>query len=137
MSDKSLKSLIGGRFSAPTADIPAQLEDTDLEAAGDGSKERGFGVVSKHPQPGVFVEDSKGVPHGICYGAFRSRLTGDTGFTWLSIVFEQADGDWELNISGEKLRTLARELTLQRVMTLHVGGPVSAIEVQQREKKGY
>ena len=131
MNDSELKKRLFGR-SQPAADIPAQVEDDEIE----GAKRDGCGVSVKHAQPGLFVEDSAGAFHGISYGAFRSPVSLGPDQKHLAVVFEQFDGEYELHVVGTELKSLARQITTQQRVTLHVGGPVTGIEVVKREKEG-
>lgn len=127
MSDNELKrGLFGRGRQAP--DIPAQLED-EIE----GAIPDGCGISVKHASSGLFVEDSDGDFHGISYGAFRSRITLAQDQLQLVVVFEQFDGEYELRVTGTTLKSLARQMTTQQRVTLHVGGQVSGIEVVKRE----
>lgn len=135
MKDSDLKkNLLGVGRSRQPADIPAQLEDEELQALGTDAVRDGCGVSVKHASSGLLVEDSSGDFHGISYGAFRSKITLGGDQQHLAVVFEQFDGEYELHVAGTELKSLARQMTTQQRVTLHVGGQVTGIEVVKREE---
>ncbi len=134
MNDSELKKRLFGR-GQPAADIPAQLEDEEAKAIGPDAVRDGCGISVKHAQPGVFIEDSSGDFHGISYGAFRSAVKLGRNQQHLAVVFEQHDGEYELHVAGTELKSLARQMTTQQRVTLHVGGQVTGIDVVKRVKE--
>jgi hypothetical protein len=90
-------------------------EEPQEEPVGDGMS------AARGALAGVALEMPSGDTEGIYYAAILGRIRHDPS-KGVSFVFEDADGLWKVEIAGNNLFALARELRLCRRDTVRVNG---------------
>jgi hypothetical protein len=78
---------------------------------------------------GVILELENGDREGIFYGAILGRIRYNPS-VGVSFLFEDGEGLWRVEVTGNNLGGLHRDLTLGRRESIRVGASVTAIEIK-------
>ncbi len=109
------------------AEAPGAAQGGDGEARREAAD--GAGVsVGRGALAGVGLEMPSGEVECVFYAAIAGRIRYHPARGVL-FVFEDADGMWKVEIEGEGLAGLARDLRLCRRDSVHPGGPVRSINI--------
>lgn len=100
-------------------------QKNESEAAADGC---GLNTTRGLLQ-GVIIERENKDREGVFYGAIMGRIRYNPS-VGVSFIFEDAEGFWKVEIRGNNLEGLHRDLVLGRRELVHLGGAVTEIDIK-------